>query len=66
VLNDPPVLLADEPTGNLDDDNAGIILRALGERAQAGAAVVVVSHRQDIVALATRIVRIHDGRLTSP
>ena len=63
VLNKPPILLADEPTGNLDDDNAAIILRALRERAQAGAAVVVVSHRQDIATLATWIVRIHDGRL---
>jgi ABC-type lipoprotein export system ATPase subunit len=64
VLNDPPILLADEPTGNLDDDNAAIILRALRERAGAGAAVVVVSHRPDIAALATWIVRIQDGRLT--
>jgi putative ABC transport system ATP-binding protein len=66
VLNDPPLVLADEPTGNLDDDNAAVILRALRERAGAGGAVIVVSHRQDIAELATSIVRIQDGTLTGP
>jgi ABC-type lipoprotein export system ATPase subunit len=66
VLNDPPLLLADEPTGNLDDDNAAVILHALRERARAGSAVVVVSHRRDIAELATWIVRLEDGRLTGP
>ena len=66
VLNDPPLVLADEPTGNLDDDNAAVILRALRERAGAGGAVVVVSHRPDIAELATWIVRIQDGKLTGP
>jgi ABC-type lipoprotein export system ATPase subunit len=66
VLNDPPLLLADEPTGNLDDDNAAVILRALRERAAAGGAVIVVSHRGDIAELATSIVRIQDGKLMGP
>ena len=66
VLNDPPLVLADEPTGNLDDDNAAVILRALRERADAGGAVVVVSHRPDIAEVATWIVRIQDGKLTGP
>jgi len=47
VLNDPPLLLADEPTGNLDDANGAVILDALRGRARAGAAVVVVSHRPE-------------------
>jgi putative ABC transport system ATP-binding protein len=66
VLNDPPLVLADEPTGNLDEDNAAVILRALRERAEAGGAVIVVSHRPDIAELATSIVRIQDGMLTGP
>jgi ABC-type lipoprotein export system ATPase subunit len=45
VLNDPPLLLADEPIGNLDDVNGAVILEALREQARAGGAVVVVSHR---------------------
>jgi ABC-type lipoprotein export system ATPase subunit len=63
VLNDPPVLLADEPTGNLDDANARVILDALQARARAGAAVVVVSHRADAVPGADAVYRMQRGRL---
>src|SRR5205823_13901414 len=65
VLNDPPVLLADEPTGNLDDANGRVILDALRARARAGAAVVVVSHRPDAAAGADAVYRMRDGRLES-
>jgi ABC-type lipoprotein export system ATPase subunit len=64
VLNDPPILLADEPTGNLDDANSRVILASLRARAQAGAAVVVVSHRPDAVEGATAVQHLRDGRLT--
>jgi len=63
VLNDPPVLLADEPTGNLDDANGRVILDALRARARAGAAVVVVSHRPDAAAGADTVYRMHEGKL---
>ena len=63
VVNRPAILLADEPTGNLDDDNAAVILRGLRERADAGSAVVVVSHRADVMEVATWSVGIEDGRL---
>ncbi|MBI3636552.1 MAG: ABC transporter ATP-binding protein [Candidatus Rokubacteria bacterium] len=63
VLNDPPVLLADEPTGNLDDANGRVILAGLRRRAQDGAAVVVVSHRPDAVADATAVYRLEAGTL---
>jgi ABC-type lipoprotein export system ATPase subunit len=63
VLNDPPLLLADEPTGNLDDANGRVILQALRARAQAGAAVVVVSHRADAVVAADAVYRMQHGRL---
>jgi len=63
VLNDPPVLLADEPTGNLDDANGAVIWRALRARAAAGAAVVVVSHRADATVGADAVYRMHQGRL---
>src|SRR5918992_2128415 len=49
ILNEPALLLADEPTGNLDDANARVILDALRGRATAGAAIVVVSHRPDVI-----------------
>jgi len=63
ILNDPPLLLADEPTGNLDDDNAALILRALRERAAAGGAVVVVTHRPDAVAGAHAVHALENGQL---
>ena len=65
VLNDPPVLLADEPTGNLDDANGRVILEALRARARAGAAVIVVSHHAAAAAGADAVYRMRDGRLES-
>jgi ABC-type lipoprotein export system ATPase subunit len=63
VLNDPPVLLADEPTGNLDDANGAVILEALRERARAGAAVVVVSHRPEAAQGASAVYTLSGGTL---
>jgi ABC-type lipoprotein export system ATPase subunit len=63
VLNEPPLLLADEPTGNLDDVNGAVILEALRARARAGGAVVVVTHRPDIARDATASWQLREGRL---
>ncbi len=63
VLNEPPLLLADEPTGNLDDANGAAILDALRARARAGAAVVLVSHRPDAATGAPAVFRLRGGRL---
>src|SRR2546422_3839799 len=63
VLNDPPLLLADEPTGNLDDANGAAHRDALRSRARAGAAVVVVSHRPEAATGATAVYRLRGGVL---
>ena len=63
VLNDPPLLLADEPTGNLDDASGAVILGALRQRAEAGGAVVVVTHRPAAVGGATAVYRLAGGVL---
>jgi ABC-type lipoprotein export system ATPase subunit len=63
VFNDPPLLLADEPTGNLDDTNGRVILEALRRRAAEGSAVVVVSHRLDVLAKAGSVYRLEAGRV---
>ena len=63
VLNDPPLLLADEPTGNLDDANGAVILDALRARARMGGAVVVVTHRPDVARDATAVLVLRAGRL---
>jgi ABC-type lipoprotein export system ATPase subunit len=64
ILNDPPLLLADEPTGNLDEDNGAVILAGLRDRARAGGAVVVVSHRPEAARAATAVFTLADGALT--
>ena len=64
VFNDPPVLLADEPTGNLDDANGRVILEALRQRAAQGRTVVVVSHRPEILIGAGAIYRLRAGTVT--
>jgi putative ABC transport system ATP-binding protein len=65
ILNDPPLLLADEPTGNLDDANGAVILDALRGRARAGGAVVVVSHRPEAAVRANALYRLRGGVLES-
>ena len=63
VVNHPPLLLADEPTGNLDDVNGGAIWKSLRARARTGAAVVVVTHRADAVVGTDAVYRMDHGRL---
>jgi len=66
VLNAPPLVLADEPTGNLDDGHARVILAELrGLCRDRGASVILVTHRADAAALADRTLRLRGGRLES-
>jgi ABC-type lipoprotein export system ATPase subunit len=67
VLNRPPLVLADEPTGNLDDEHARVILAELrASTAERGAAVLIVTHRPEGQAGADRVLRLQDGRLVTP
>ncbi len=62
LLNDPPVLLADEPTGNLDRQTGKSILDAILEhRAQSNLTIVMVTHDQELASMADRTVRMEDG-----
>lgn len=61
LANDPSVLLADEPTGELDAGNQQRVLGELVRRAAAGAAVVVATHSAAVSAAAHRTVGLHDG-----
>jgi ABC-type lipoprotein export system ATPase subunit len=63
LVNDPGVVLADEPTGNLDDASAHDVHRLLRSIADAGKAVVVVTHDAETTAAADRVVHLRDGRL---
>ena len=63
LANDPPVVTADEPTGNLDSETAGAVLELFRALAAEGRTVVVATHEPDISRLATRIVVLSDGRI---
>ena len=63
LVNDPPVVLADEPTGNLDDASGAIVLRLLRETADEGRAVLMVTHDHAATASADRVLRLREGVL---
>ncbi len=63
LLNQPKLLLADEPTGNLDPDNAKIVLDTLTAFAAAGGAVLLVTHDDRAAAAAQRVMRMNAGEL---
>ncbi|HYL51586.1 MAG TPA: ABC transporter ATP-binding protein [Acidimicrobiia bacterium] len=64
IANDPTVVLADEPTGELDNATASRILMFLRSRAVQGAAVLVVTHSSDVAAAADRVIALRDGRIS--
>ncbi len=63
LANDPAVLLADEPTGEVDADTERQIVGLLRSRADAGTAVVVVSHSAALAGAADRVIRLADGKV---
>jgi ABC-type lipoprotein export system ATPase subunit len=65
LFNRPKILMADEPTGNLDDDNAAIVLEHLRRYADGGGSVLLVTHHAEAARYATRAIRMRDGRLLS-
>ncbi|HVE74879.1 MAG TPA: ABC transporter ATP-binding protein [Mycobacteriales bacterium] len=65
LVGEPQVLLADEPTGNLDTRTGGEVMALLDELNAAGMAVVVVTHDADVASRARRRIRVRDGLLES-
>lgn len=63
LLRNPPVLLADEPTGNLDDDSAAAVLDLFDEIVASGVALIIVTHDATTAARADRTIRMRDGRV---
>ena len=63
LVNRPSLLLADEPTGNLDSVTSDEIMAIMGDLNARGHTVVVVTHEEDIAARCRRVLRLHDGRL---
>src|SRR5579871_4341152 len=65
LVNDPHVILADEPTGNLDSRTSNEIMHLLCDLNRAGKTIIMVTHENDIAAWAKRVVRMRDGHVES-
>ncbi|HKV39398.1 MAG TPA: ABC transporter ATP-binding protein [Blastocatellia bacterium] len=65
IVNEPPLILADEPTGNLDSKTGRDIIECLNSLKDQAHTVVMVTHNPEASAAADRVLRIHDGRLVS-
>ena len=65
LINDPRIILADEPTGNLDAQNEEIVLRLLREFHQQGRTIVMVTHDPVVARLADRRIELHHGKVAS-
>jgi putative ABC transport system ATP-binding protein len=63
LINDPSILLADEPTGNLDSQTGAEIMALFDDLNSRGNTIVLVTHEEDIAAHARRIVRLKDGKI---
>ncbi len=63
LVNDPAVILADEPTGNLDSRTSDEIMQMLTKLNDAGKTIIMVTHENDIAAWAKRIIRMRDGQI---
>jgi putative ABC transport system ATP-binding protein len=65
LVNNPSIILADEPTGNLDTKSSGLIMRELSELHSEGNTIIMVTHNPDLTVWAERIIKMVDGRIAS-
>ncbi len=65
LLNRPAILLADEPTGNLDSTTTADILDLFNRLHEEGQTVIIVTHEDEVAAHCRRVIRLHDGRVAS-
>lgn len=63
LVNKPSIILADEPTGNLDSKSSHIIMEELAEVHEKGNTIIMVTHNPDLMAYATRIITMFDGKI---
>ncbi|MCP4164736.1 MAG: ABC transporter ATP-binding protein [Chloroflexi bacterium] len=65
LANDPPILVADEPTGNLDSRTADDVLTLFQKLADSGKTVIIVTHERDVASWVSRVVTLTDGRIVT-
>jgi putative ABC transport system ATP-binding protein len=65
LVNDPAVVLADEPTGNLDSQTSEEIMTLFGELNATGRTIIMVTHDEDVARHAKRVIRVRDGRIVA-
>jgi len=63
LINDPSIIIADEPTGNLDSNNSRIVMELLSEVHKAGNTILLVTHNPELTRYANRVVYMHDGSI---
>jgi putative ABC transport system ATP-binding protein len=64
LSNDPDLIVADEPTGNLDTSNSTAIMALFGKLVQSGKTLVVVTHDAEVAAQAQRVIQLSDGKIS--
>jgi putative ABC transport system ATP-binding protein len=64
LANDPPLIVADEPTGNLDSGTATAVFDLFGELINQGKTMIVVTHDKELAQQVPRVIEIMDGKIT--
>ncbi|MCE1273976.1 MAG: ABC transporter ATP-binding protein [Chlorobiaceae bacterium] len=65
LVNRPSIILADEPTGNLDTATSHEVMDMFGKLSEAGNTIILITHEEDIASFTRRIIRLRDGRIES-
>ncbi len=63
LINDPAIILADEPTGNLDTKTSAVVMSALQELNKKGHTIILITHEMDVADYAQRIIHVRDGMI---
>jgi putative ABC transport system ATP-binding protein len=65
LVNNPPILLADEPTGNLDSHSGADVMAMIKEIHKKGNTIILITHDHEVAEHAPRVIEIRDGKITS-